>query len=149
MQDKEKDLEGTNERILFTMLCQAHLKQGGKIGLGEMSWAQRENDPKETYSRSDHIKTITWDNTNHVVIDVQTRIKRFDKSMDDVVFYSWGDGDFDASGPTWRVLKNYMSFLRIVLKGDKEEMGSILRRLDGIMRDAMYGDDQKKEAERN
>jgi hypothetical protein len=156
MRDRGKNLNESMERILFSMLCKAHLEQGGKIGLWEISWAQREDDPKGSYSRSqgivlqpDTTKRITWDDTNNVVVDILTRVKRFEKTLDDVVFYPWGDGDFDASGPTWRILKNYMSFLRIVLKGDMEEMGSILRRLDSIMRDAMYGEDLKKAAENN
>lgn len=138
------------EKILFSMLCQVHLEQGGKVGLGETNWGQNLNDLKGSYSRVvDNVKQATWNGAYNVVTDIVTRTLRLKKSLDDVAFYPRGDGEFATSGATWRILKNYMSFLRIVLKNDKEEMGSILRRLDSIMRDAMYGDSLKKAAENN
>jgi hypothetical protein len=147
----ERDSGLSREVALFSLLCEAHLRQGGKIGLMELKWKQSPDLPESEYAKyidGEPVSTAWWNREADVVADIARTITRQKKTFDDVAFYPCDNGSSE-SGPTWRILKNYMSFLRIVLKGDKEEMGSILRRLDVIMRDAMYGDDLKKEAEKN
>lgn len=137
------------ERILFSMLCNAHLRQGGRIGLMKFKWKKRTTSIELYAKYEDNKRLHSWGEPIHAITDIVTTVNRYKKSMDDVAFYPSGDGDLAESGATWRILKNYMSFLRIVLKEDQDEMGSILRRLDAVMKDAMYGEDLKKAAERN
>lgn len=140
------------EELLFKILCRSHLEQGGKIGLGGCSWKREWDSVNERYQylkrtrNSD--RTLFWNSTEHAVADIEATVKRLYKSLDYIAFYPSNE-ELSGSGATWRILKNDMSFLRIVLKKDAQTMGFILRRLDAVMRDSIYGEEIRKAAEKN
>jgi len=137
-----------DEESLFKILCTAHLSQGGRIGLDAYIWERGENGK---YSRQTYDFAPIggeWYTVQHAVDNIGTMTLRLNKSRDDIAFYP-GTGPYQDSGATWRVLKNDMPFLRIVLKDDADTMGSVLRRLDNVLNDSMVGDEIKKQAEKN
>jgi len=135
-----------DEESLFRILCTSHLSQGGRIGLDSFIWEKKENG---NYGRqADTHGSGEWGLIQNAVADIVTMILRLKKSYDDIALYP-GTGPYQDSGATWRVLKNDMPFLRIVLKDDADTMGSVLRRLDNVLRNSMVGDELKTQAERN
>lgn len=134
------------ERTLFDLLVLKTLEAGGSIGFSRNGIRWKRTDT--AYVRQqERAGERSWPlDDAAVLLDIHQAAYKW---FDEVAFYMGDSPD----GVTWRMMKLDMSFLRIVLSGNKDVtkmvLGEIIRRLVAIMNEAIEGGKGEKYDGRN
>ena len=131
---------GATEKILFSILAQAHLVYGGTIGFRGKKWLRAT--ATAYVSVDEKGETVgQWAEPVNTIQSLILTVNRERKTYDDVYFF-FLDEDGSYEGITWRMLKIDMSFLRVVLNRDELTMKEIIRRFARISEKAMNDPDE-------